>query len=227
MITRSQCRAARGLLGWTQQELASAADISKTAIINFERGTGDIKRDTLRQIRHAFESQKVQFGDMDCVRRRAEQSSILEGPDKLFEILRKASIEANNGDGEILISFLNEQEILKRNLESFYEITQTWEKNGTKVRYLLGNGEFLFLQPSAEYRWVPEDLGNYGVTTIIYGPFVALRFWNSDSYVVIESPEIARLEKARFETIWRLGKIPPVRMAGENRTDTPRTGVNE
>ena len=34
MITIEQCRAARGLLGWTQQDIADASGLSKTAINN-------------------------------------------------------------------------------------------------------------------------------------------------------------------------------------------------
>ena len=42
MITIGQCRAARGLLDWTQQDLAEACGLSKTAINNFEKGHSDI-----------------------------------------------------------------------------------------------------------------------------------------------------------------------------------------
>jgi transcriptional regulator with XRE-family HTH domain len=210
MLTKAQCRAARGLLGWTQQDLASAAGISKTAVINFERGLSDIKSETLRQIRAAFEMGDVRFGELDGVQRKAESSTIIEGPDALFRVLREACQIRDTENNDILISHLNEQEILKNSLESFYDIVSSWEKNGYKVRYLLNTGEFLFLQPFAEYRWVPEELGNYSLTTIVYGSQVAIKFWDTDCYAVIDSRIAAEAERLRFEAIWRKSKIPPV-----------------
>ena len=38
MITPAQCRAARGLLKWTQEELAVRSGVGAPAIINFEGG---------------------------------------------------------------------------------------------------------------------------------------------------------------------------------------------
>lgn len=210
MITKAQCRAARGLLGWTQSDLASLSGLSKTAIINFERGLTDVKSETLRQIRQAFEQNNIQFGEMDGVQRRADNCRLMPGPDSLFVILREAGSEAEKSKKEILVSFLNEREILQRNLESFYEIARQWESRNITPRYLLGTGEFLFLQPYADYRWLSEDLSRYSITSIIYGNKVALKFWESDYYVLIESPEAAAIERERFEAMWRISTAPSV-----------------
>lgn len=61
MITIEQCRAARGLLGWTQADLAQASGLSKTAINNFEMGRGDVKQTSLEAMRHAFEREQIEF----------------------------------------------------------------------------------------------------------------------------------------------------------------------
>ena len=37
-MTPAQCRAARGLLNWSQEQLAAAANVSATTLRNFERG---------------------------------------------------------------------------------------------------------------------------------------------------------------------------------------------
>jgi transcriptional regulator with XRE-family HTH domain len=37
-LTPEQCRAARGLLDWTQEELAERADVSRSTIRDFENG---------------------------------------------------------------------------------------------------------------------------------------------------------------------------------------------
>lgn len=38
LVTPEQCRAGRGLLGWSQSQLAKAANVSKSTIANFEAG---------------------------------------------------------------------------------------------------------------------------------------------------------------------------------------------
>ena len=63
MITPSQCRAARGLLDWTQQELANAARIGVATVRLFEGGVGDSRQATLVMLRQAFESAGVEFMD--------------------------------------------------------------------------------------------------------------------------------------------------------------------
>lgn len=59
-ITPAQCRAARGLLGWTQRELALKAEVSEVPIRNFELGRST-NRATLKAIVLALEGGGVAF----------------------------------------------------------------------------------------------------------------------------------------------------------------------
>ena len=63
MITREQCRAARGLLGWGQADLAEAALIGIVTVRQFETGAHEPRRLTLHAIRRAFEAAGVEFLD--------------------------------------------------------------------------------------------------------------------------------------------------------------------
>lgn len=62
MIT-AQCRAARGLLGWTQERLAGESGVSLTTVRNFERGATNPTRVNLAAMRNAFEAAGVDFID--------------------------------------------------------------------------------------------------------------------------------------------------------------------
>ena len=62
-ISASQCRAARGLLGWTQQLLADRAGVGTVAINQLENEQSQPRRATLDVIRRAFESAGVDFID--------------------------------------------------------------------------------------------------------------------------------------------------------------------
>jgi transcriptional regulator with XRE-family HTH domain len=63
MISPSQCRAARGLLDWTQQELADAARIGVATVRLFEGNGTESRHATLAVLRQAFESAGVEFID--------------------------------------------------------------------------------------------------------------------------------------------------------------------
>jgi transcriptional regulator with XRE-family HTH domain len=63
MITPHQCRAARGLLDWTQQELADAARIGVATVRIFEGEAAESRQATLAVLKRAFELAGVEFID--------------------------------------------------------------------------------------------------------------------------------------------------------------------
>jgi transcriptional regulator with XRE-family HTH domain len=71
-FTPEQCRAARALLGWSQDQLATEAKAAKATIANFELGKRAPYARTLKDIRGALEKAGVEFtnGDRPGVRMR-------------------------------------------------------------------------------------------------------------------------------------------------------------
>ena len=63
MVTPGQCRAARGLLGWNQQELARNARVGIVTVHQLETGVSQPRRATLDVIRRALELAGVEFID--------------------------------------------------------------------------------------------------------------------------------------------------------------------
>ena len=63
MINPAQCRAARGLLAWSQHDLARSAGIGVVTVHQLEAGTSEPRRATLDVIRRAFEAAGVEFID--------------------------------------------------------------------------------------------------------------------------------------------------------------------
>jgi transcriptional regulator with XRE-family HTH domain len=63
MVTPAQCRAARGLLDWSQQDLASQAGIGIVTVRQVEAGSTKPRRATLIVLKQAFERAGVEFID--------------------------------------------------------------------------------------------------------------------------------------------------------------------
>jgi transcriptional regulator with XRE-family HTH domain len=60
-MTPAQCRAARGLLRWTQDDLATAAAVSSVTVRNFENEKSTPQRASLAMMQRAFEDAGVEF----------------------------------------------------------------------------------------------------------------------------------------------------------------------
>ena len=63
MITPAQCRAARGLIAWSQQDLATNANIGVVTVHQVDAGTSQPRHATLDVIKRAFEAAGVEFID--------------------------------------------------------------------------------------------------------------------------------------------------------------------
>ncbi len=64
MILPSQMRAARGLLNWSQTELAEAAGLSLPTVKRYETGVGaKVSADAVDKMRHALEQAGVTLLD--------------------------------------------------------------------------------------------------------------------------------------------------------------------
>lgn len=62
-ITVAQVRAARGLLGWSQTDLASASGVSRPTIADFEAGKRTPYARTIDELRRSLERAGVEFID--------------------------------------------------------------------------------------------------------------------------------------------------------------------
>ena len=61
MLTPAQCRAARGLLDWTQQQLADEARVGVVTVRQLEAGDTAPRRATLEVVQRALERAGVQL----------------------------------------------------------------------------------------------------------------------------------------------------------------------
>ena len=72
-VVAAQYRAARALLGWSQDRLVAMSGVPKRTVVRLEIGEGAPQRRTLAAVRAALEAAGVEFtnGDAPGVRLRA------------------------------------------------------------------------------------------------------------------------------------------------------------
>ena len=63
MITPAQCRGARGLLKWRQEDLAEKSEVSIVTVRNFENEKTHPHKGTLVLLRDTLESAGIEFID--------------------------------------------------------------------------------------------------------------------------------------------------------------------
>ncbi len=197
MITIEQCRAARGLLDWTQQDLADASGMSKTAINNFEKSHSDIKTESLKAIRMAFESADIEFLGDQGLRKKTEEAGILKGPNALSDLLDDIFETLKNDDGgEIMMINTGALQIDEQKLQQH---AKRLKAHNITERMICSEGT----QPNTDLcRWIADSDFNSVRTTFIYGSKVAFELAGRNMIVIINSHDAAQTEKMRFEYLW-------------------------
>lgn len=65
IITYRQCKAARDLLDWKQDDLSKKSKVTKSTIGDFERGVREIRISTLEKIINTFQKAGIRFENDD------------------------------------------------------------------------------------------------------------------------------------------------------------------
>ena len=211
MITIQQIKAARALLNWTQEDLAAAANLSKPAIANLERGTAQPRMETLNAMMRAMEEAGVEFTDGPGVRLRGEilKVEVFEGKNALVR-LWEDTLSTLKGGGERLISGVDEK-LFERisSKKDIAEIIERFSRSGIKNRILSREGDMYFVEDVSHYRWVPEEYFSQ-VPYYVYGNKYAILLTEPVTRVVlIENKAIADSYRRQFEATWKNGKKPP------------------
>ena len=201
MITIEQCRGARGLLDWTQQDLADASGMSKTAINNFEKGYSDIKNESLRAIRQAFEALDIEFLP-DGIRRRHDQARLLKGPNAFAELLEDVADTLKAG-GALLIG-ISDKDLKNRILpEKLQAKLQEFASLNLKAR-ITGHPQAVAALKftNAETRTLKLETPETLTSVFIYGSKVAFITWGNALITIVNSQDCVTGETARFENLW-------------------------
>jgi transcriptional regulator with XRE-family HTH domain len=207
VITPRQIRAARGLTGWTQTDLAMAARLSRSTIATIEKEAANATQDVISRIRAVLESNRVEFLPQEGVRFRHPAISEDDGPDANRRLLDDIYIVASEfklktGKSDILIFGLQEDDAQKAVDDYLIAHVERIKQAGLNEKILCGPDTRTFVAPRSSYRRLTE-LNPSQNPIHIYGDRVAVVNWSPKEFVItIESEPIASALRSMFYQIW-------------------------
>lgn len=202
MITPRQCRAARGLLGYTQAELAQKAGLSKTGLNNFESGKSSMKASTQELLKKALEDGGIEFTKGEGVKLRTNETTMLYGNDALIQLWEHIFDKYSGYGGEVLI--IQAHQNTPSNEVSNFLNARTNFINSQKIkqRVLLCEGDDYQFKSQALCKWIPKESFEYGNSKYIFGNYVAIKMLQDNMIVLINSAQAAEAERKQFNDMW-------------------------
>lgn len=99
-LQATQVKAARAILGWSQEDLACRSGVGITTIRQFENGY-EPRRNTSMSLQDTLEQAGLEFMENEGVRRRADLVKILDGADSCQKLYNDFLQAVHNGVDEI------------------------------------------------------------------------------------------------------------------------------
>lgn len=209
-VTASQIRAARGLLGWTREDLAKQTGLAIQTLKNIENEATRPQEATLLTIARLFAAHDVKFTEDEGVKRERNHSRTFVGAEGYKEFLDHIYMELK--DGGIIRQFnITEDmfffapEYAEMHMERMSKI------NDLDARVLLQNGDNNFLTSYCSYRWISKGQLVF-IPYYVYGKNLAMfseRTGRDVEVVSIRSELLTSIFMEQFDAFWKIAAIPP------------------
>jgi transcriptional regulator with XRE-family HTH domain len=207
-ITTAQIRGARGILGWSQQDLAQRTGISATSIGSIENNQTTPRESTIQTIRKTLENAGIEFIGLDGVRKRRDDVRIYTGKEGFIEFYNDIYASVRDKPSEILVSNVDERLFVKV-LGDFAKVHVDRIEKLKNVNYKILIKEGDNYTPGAgyaEYKWIPQELFS-SVPFYVYGQKLAIMiFENEPSIIVLQYPTAADAYRIQFYDMWNRAK---------------------
>lgn len=207
MITLAQIKAARALLGWTQEKLAKSASLSLPAVNNIERALVSPRESTLAAIERALAEAGVEFLDTTGVRtRRTEFSAdMLEGPDWLARYDADIISCLKKADDEILQVSPSERPWMTYGSISNHHYIDHRNKVNFQEKILVpGTIDFVTNRRGVYRALAAEAFAEASLQ--VYANRTAHILWDQQKILLIRSNTLAESQRAQFMLLWKQAK---------------------
>ena len=214
-ITTAQIRGARGILNWSQQDLAQRTGISATSIGSIENGQTTPRSSTMETIQTTFERNGIEFLGLDGVRLQSDHIRTYTGTTGFREFMDHLYETAKTIGGEVVLFNANPINWYKWLGEDWFkEHSKRMHDLGDKISFKITSkkGENLFISRDfAEYRWFPDELFS-DRALYAYGDNLAfVNFDDTDiSVIVLKQADFSKAFRVLFNIAWEnVATIPP------------------
>lgn len=210
-ITTAQIRGARGILNWSQGDLADRTGISPTSIGNIEKGLSQARESTLTAIQKSFEDSGIEFLGKDGVRIKTGEVRVFTGREGYLEFFEDVYQTLNIEGGDVYVSNVDERKFVKWHGEmaDYHLHKMTSLRNKVKYKILIQEGDTYYpALDYSEYRWIPSQ----HFTTVpfyVYGKKLGIiLFENEPTIILLEYPAVAQAYRLQFEAMWKESSLP-------------------
>jgi transcriptional regulator with XRE-family HTH domain len=207
MISLEQIKAARGLLDWTQTDLAQKSSLSLTAINNLERKLVLPRMATLEAIRETFEQNGIEFTEGPGVRLRGEPFEYIkfEGADAIDR--QTEDIAAHIGTGGYIWNCSSDDANFPHYSPKAVELyLKTMREKKVDERNIMPAGNKNYVSDISTYRWLPTDsMGDMHWT--VYADRVCWILWDRiPRVIIIRNATLAEGHRRQFLFLWQHAK---------------------
>jgi transcriptional regulator with XRE-family HTH domain len=217
-ITTGQIRGARGILNWSQSDLAERTGISATSIGSIENGQSTPRANTVATIQKAFENAGIEFIGRDGIKVRSGDIRVFSGKNGFLNFYDDVYTTLKETPTEVLVSNVDERDFVKW-LGEYKETHVERMKSipGLKFKILIREGDdYIPAEDYAMYRSMPKELFA-SVPFYIYGNKLAIMLFDGEpTIIVMDYQSINAAYRVQFYDIWdRSKEILPSRRAKE------------
>ncbi len=210
-ITPAQCRAARGLLNWSQPDLANRCDVHVQTISKFELENGSPTKKTLTLIKQTFENFGVLFTQEGGVNPRiSNHVTIFRGHEGFTQFRKLILDRAKKAPLNVFVSNVDERHFSKWGGE---DMNNAYRKEMAKIGtvhfkiIIKENDDYLTASKFAEYRCVPENEFDEVPYYIFDDNLVLIPFEKNEmNLFIINNSLLAKSYKKQFERSWLKAK---------------------
>lgn len=210
MITTAQIRGARGVLNWSQGDLADRTGLSQTSIGGIENGLTTPRENTLQLIEKAFEDAGIEFTADDGIRKKSGHINFFRGRQGFIDFYEDVYNTAVVSPGTFLVNNVDEKQFLKWGKDILEPHSNRMRELGTvKYKILVQEGDFNFVASDyAEYRWLSRALFS-SVPFYVYGEKLAIILFEEEpNILVLEYPAVTVAYRRQFEAMWEDARVP-------------------
>lgn len=211
IVSGRQIRGARGLLGWSMEELAEKTGVTRITIRQIEAETTQPQERTLSSILTAFDKEGIEFQDNEGVCIRKHQMRTYSGKAGYRQLLDHIYETIKNGGRIRQFNFGDARYVSIADDYAATHIQRMEDIEGLDARVLVQEGEIGDPVSYCSYRILDASFADMA-PWYLYGDTLVLPLTdggNKRECVTIQSKQVAERYVREFELFWNIGNKRP------------------